>query len=103
MHGARFNKSEEWKMRILQSKWVKIRKPHNCFGCCQNYSAGSKMHYWVGVIDEEFNYTYTCQICNIIIENNPSEFDDGFLQGQISDFCNEYPEELKAALKELLK
>ncbi len=88
-------------MNILKSKWVITKKQHTCFGCCNRYSIGTKMHYFVGVIDGDFCSSYTCELCNIVINNNPIEFDDGFNEGGVSDFCNDYPDEYPIARKEL--
>ena len=55
-------------MRMLKSKWVITRKQHTCFGCCNRYSIGTKMHYFAGVIDGDFCSSYTCDLCNIIIK-----------------------------------
>lgn len=88
-------------MNTLKSKWVITRKMHTCFGCCNRHPIGSNMHYFAGVVDGDFSTSYTCQLCSIIINNNPIVFDDGFFEGAVIDFWNEYPGEYRIARKEL--
>jgi len=45
------------------NKEVVTRKPHKCFGCAQEFPAGSKLNYCTTVDNGEFYHEYWCPVC----------------------------------------
>lgn len=58
-------------------KVVKIRKPHRCIVCTNDFSVGTEMHHVVDDLDG-FKSTYTCDSCWSDNSNNNLEIDLGF-------------------------
>jgi len=47
----------------LFEKWVKTRKPHNCYGCANEYPKGTYM-YRISQLDGETVWgCYLCEVC----------------------------------------
>ena len=75
---------------VLQSKHVKIAKPHKCWGCLREFPKGTKMHYNVTVDVIPFS-SYWCETCEeIISEIGSKEFEDGIGRGEIIENYPEY-------------
>jgi len=48
--------------RLVEDKTVKIRKPHKCLMCSEDFPAGTEMHHQVHNYDG-FHSVYTCDSC----------------------------------------
>lgn len=48
--------------QMISSKTVKIRKPHVCFGCGREFSAGTKMRKDFSVDPQPLS-VYVCESC----------------------------------------
>ncbi len=88
----------------LTNKNVVIRKEHLCFSCHRRFPIGTKMRYWTGLVEGDFNSVYSCETCDEIIKLTPREFfDDGIIpDGFVRETLNknQTPEELLQILKE---
>ena len=70
-------------MDQLTLKVVKIRKPHNCWGCTKEFPIGTEMTNSVTVDQGEFSSTYWCEECVEIMNDLEDWNDDGFLFGEL--------------------
>lgn len=69
--------------KILDSRLVKTRKPHKCFGCDRTFPAGTIMELSTVADDTEFFSSYLCDTCQEIAR----DFEDGeeFCSGNLRD------------------
>lgn len=51
----------------LKYKTVKTQKVHSCFSCLRKFPKETRMIYWTGIYDGDFNSGYTCLTCEEII------------------------------------
>lgn len=65
----------------MRHELVKTRKPHRCWGCWQQFPAGSILYYSVGVYDGDFGTAYWCQPCDAYINEHREDFEDGISPG----------------------
>lgn len=81
-------------MTQLTLKTVKIRKPHNCWGCMKEFPIDTEMTYSVAVDQGEFSTAYWCEECEEIMSNLEEwQKEDGFLYGDFLNYMkgeNEY-------------
>lgn len=64
----------------FKSKEVKIRKQHQCFSCFRKFPVGTKMNYWSGLYEGDFNSNYTCVDCQKIMDDSDEHcFEQGFV------------------------
>ena len=54
----------------LKYKTVKTQKIHSCFSCLRRFPKETRMIYWTGIYDGDFNSGYTCLTCEEIISVN---------------------------------
>lgn len=77
-------------MEHLTSKFVKTRKPHECWGCGLLFPAGTTMKYIVTVDQGEFGSSYWCDDCREYVQSlDYYETQDGFAFGEIGDRMEE--------------
>ena len=82
----------------LKDKEVTIRKPHQCFSCLRKFPIGTKMRYWVGTVDGDFNSVYICTICEQIMSfDDENEYPEGYVTEMLEQ--GESPEELLKRLR----
>jgi hypothetical protein len=84
-------------MKVLSEQWVKIRKPHHCWGCTKEYPVGTKMQRITSVDGGEISSVYWCNVCDhfILTDKNAREDNQdgfGFSYGDLRDYEN-YPKE----------
>ena len=76
-------------MECLSQRFVKIRKPHKCWGCTVEFPAGSRMEAVVSVDDVIF-CTYWCQQCHDYVQTMEYwQCEDGFAFGEIGEQIKE--------------
>lgn len=68
----------------LRSKQVKIRKPHDCWGCDQEYPKGTSMMCLVGV-DDKIYTIYWCDVCLAFMDKYLDRFEqeEGIMFGEL--------------------
>ena len=76
-------------MNYLGAKVVKTRKPHDCWGCANEYPAGNKMTA-VTIADDRIATFYWCEECQLILDSLPmwergQEWDEGQLKAIYSE------------------
>ena len=77
-------------MEYISSKYVKIRKPHKCWGCRREFSKGEILHRVTSSDMGKISSIYWCDICNkIISQMDHSDTEDGFMYGEIIDNIND--------------
>ena len=71
--------------KVISSKIVNIRKPHNCWGCTKLVEPPAKMEVTVSV-DVEIMSAYWCSECQEKIDNM-DYYDkmDGFCYGDLKE------------------
>jgi len=77
-------------MECLQSKVVRVRKPHSCWGCRREIQIGENAEYCACVDAGNFCASYWCEKCQIAMSE--LDYDDlmyGFTYGELID---SYPE-----------
>ena len=67
----------------LKYKKVKISKPHLCFSCLTKFPKDTRMIYWTGIFDGDFNSGYTCLTCEEIINLNVKK---GYLENGVVEY-----------------
>jgi hypothetical protein len=78
--------------RIIRQEIRKIRKPHRCWGCAENFLPGTQMEYFFGIWDGEVSDSYWCLDCsrflNAIYKHTTIYSDpcEGIELGDIGDF-----------------
>ena len=78
-------------MNIIGSKIVKTRKPHKCWGCCKEFSAGTRMEVVVSVDGGHMIRAYWCEECKRVSNQLPSwDTQDGLAFGQLAELLEEY-------------
>lgn len=78
-------------MDTLQNKQVKTRKPQKCWGCWEEYPAGTEMQYIVQVDGGDFMSAYWCKTCRERMDKLPDYWlDDGVSAGSIPEMWEEY-------------
>lgn len=50
-------------MGVINSKKVKTRKKHNCFGCAREFPKGSGLEATTHAEEESIETTYWCNVC----------------------------------------
>ena len=60
---------KEGEMEQLSLKTVKTRKPHNCWGCTEEFPKGTEMVRSVTVDQGEFSSCYWCKNCETTLKN----------------------------------
>lgn len=75
-----------------QLKWVLVRKPRRCFGCCIEYPIKTRMHYWAGVFEGDFSSTYLYEQCEAAHSKNYFN-GEAFGEGDLKEFWMEEPKE----------
>ncbi len=77
-------------MDQLSHNIVKTRKPHNCWGCTEEFPKGSLLTKTVTVDQGEFSSAYWCEECEAYL--NTLEYwqtEDGFAYGELADHKKE--------------
>lgn len=69
-------------MEFLRAKKVKITKPHKCFGCCREFSKGTKMQFEVWTDAGSAYNMYLCETCQTVSRKLASEWGPGFEFGE---------------------
>lgn len=80
------NFSKRGRMRMayyLKYKYVKIRKPHICFGCGRKFEPPSEMISAVCIDCGVLDSFYLCEICERIVSN--MRHDDEFGYGDLRE------------------
>lgn len=73
-------------MDQLSLKKLKIRKPHNCWGCAEEFQPSTEMTKSVAVDQGEFSSSYWCEDCETIMNNLEHwEKEDGIKYGEFND------------------
>ena len=67
----------------LDTRWVKTRKPHKCYGCRREWPKGSKMFVWVCVEDNTGYTPQRTRVCVVCYD---------FMQIHSNDWDNELPD-----------
>jgi len=77
---------------------VKIRKQKHCFCCFRTFEVGTRMNYWVGVVEGDFNYAYSCLTCQEIMQLNKEDY---YPEGYVAEMMEEniIPENYLESLK----
>lgn len=85
----------------FKNQVVTTRKKHQCFSCWRTFQPGTKMNYWVGTYEGDFNSLYTCMTCIEIMNMRQDPDEDGFPEGYVCEMLenNETPEELLIRFK----
>lgn len=85
----------------MSHTWVtkrKTRKPHKCWGCCEDIPVGSLIEFTVSV-DGSFCSAYWCDVCSNVMDTlDYWEKQDGFAYGDIKNIFNEEWEKEKRKL-----
>lgn len=77
--------------QVIAERTVITRKPHRCFGCAGYFPPKTKMLYWVGITEGDFNQSYWCMRCNDFLKTlSHEDIGDGFYMGDIFNFPD-YP------------
>lgn len=75
---------------IEEPKIVKIRKPHDCFGCGEIFPKGTEMECQVNKDDGELYRLYICLPC---AKHWNEPFKDSFVDalgyGELKEFCQQ--------------
>lgn len=76
-------------MTCLRSESVIIRKEQQCIGCYGKFPKGTKLLYWVGIFDGDFQYNYTCDRCQHVLQS----MDDlvSWYGGELKEYWEDYP------------
>jgi hypothetical protein len=79
----------------LKMKVVTTRKKHRCFSCCRLFPEGTKLNYYVGIVEGDFSAVYSCNTCAKLMNIYAGEY-DYFEQGFANEICEkgQTPEEL---------
>lgn len=75
-------------MEIVAEKKVKTRKSHNCWGCTDEYPAGSEMKAVTCTDGGKIETIYWCNTCDSYLRKHRAELDpwnDGFTYGAIRE------------------
>lgn len=88
-------------MTCLKNKTVLTKKMHRCFSCIRSFPAKTKMNYWVGIYEGDFNALYACVTCVEIMNMRQDENADGFEHGFVNEMLekDQTPEQLLEELK----
>jgi len=81
----------------VSAKEVKTGKPHVCWGCCETFPKGSKMHRVVTKDEGRLFTTYSCDPCQTYMNERArrDEYIDGFPFGYVRDEKAEYSRQMK--------
>lgn len=82
----------------FKSKDVKIKKQQQCFSCFREFPIGTKMRYWSGLYEGDFNSNYTCSDCREIM----SRSDEHCFEGGYVNEMRDYKEPIEDCIKRLL-
>lgn len=73
--------------KLLSSKEVQTKKPHECWGCSRTFPENSKLTSESWLWDGEFIHGYFCNTCKkvrgIIIDNYDL---DGYSEGSLPEY-----------------
>lgn len=69
--------------KILDSRLVKTRKPHKCFGCDRTFPAGTIMELSTVVDVDKLFGSYLCDVCLEIVSDFP--LGEEFCRGDLRD------------------
>ncbi len=73
-------------MEVISSKQVKIRKPHNCWGCTTLVEPPTRMEVSVSVDGGKIMSAYWCDLCQDKMDKMDSyDRQDGFCYGVLRD------------------
>jgi hypothetical protein len=70
-------------MNYINQKKVKIRKPHNCWGCAREFSVGSIMERNTQAEGLKICSIYWCDDCMEYMSNAVFSSDDMFSYGEL--------------------
>jgi len=77
----------------LQNNKVRTRKEHKCFSCFRKFPPKTKMNYWAGIYEGDFNSVYYCNTCDKIMQKDEeNEYPEGFVYEMLDK--NQTPEDL---------
>ncbi len=81
-------------IETFRSKNVIVRKQRQCSMCLRIFPTNTKMNYWVGKYEGDFNTAYCCMACVEIM--NRCQEEDGYQEGYTLELLNkgETPEQL---------
>lgn len=80
-------------METLRSGWVKIRKPHKCWGCCDQKEPGTKMNVVVSTDGGKAISCYWCEVCQAYWDLMDDDYgSDGVAFGCMQDGGDHYLE-----------
>jgi len=74
---------------ILNSKTVKTRKPHNCWGCMNVFPAGTEMLSVASVDMDSLSTGYWCDNCLEYLNETPGLQGECFGYGDVSTYKQE--------------
>lgn len=72
-------------MDVIEFKTVKIRKPHNCWGCTKLVEPPAEMELTTTIDGGEINHAYWCKPCQEYSNSlSQSDLADGFTYGELA-------------------
>lgn len=83
----------------VESKFVKIRIFHKCFGCLGMLRPGADVLKNTDIIDGKFCHTYWCEVCNTYWQERHLSCDDLIEEGELKNCDPEGWEEIRAELE----
>jgi len=72
-------------MGIKRTKPVVTRADHICWGCAEEYPAGTSMLTVIHEGPEEFSTTYWCITCRTVLSTWDTAHYDGLYMGEIKE------------------
>lgn len=76
-------------MSHIRSEVVKVRKPHQCWGCCDTIPVGTSAYFSVQSDEGRMCSAYWCETCHQTMIDHRDEIDpygDGVLLGEIAEW-----------------
>jgi hypothetical protein len=71
--------------QTLTSKTVTIRKERQYYSCYRNFPIGTKMNYWTGIYEGDFNVCYSCLTCvQVMNMDTETEFPEGYVHERLN-------------------
>lgn len=82
---------------VLKSKNVVTKKQHQCLTCLRLFPSNTKMNYWAGLYEGDFNSHYCCMTCvEILNMTGDTEWGEGYVKEMIDK--DQTPEQLLETL-----
>lgn len=86
-------------MSVIREKRVQTRKPCWCFGCNQEYPAGSVMRYLTWSDSDGINSYHWCDVCEALWQQAGFHYDDTVMRGEMYDSNPEAWQAVRAELE----